>query len=97
MVAGKWNIEITAPIGKLGGTLDLAVDGGVLSGTLTDPNGTYEITDTKLDGNEFVFKCKLKTPMGAMAFTFTGAADGDAISGKAKMMMGAMDFTGTRA
>ena len=97
MVTGKWNIEIVAPIGKLGGTLDLTADGNVLTGTLTDPNGTYDITDASVNGNEFSFKCKLKTPMGAMAFTFTGAVDGDSIGGKAKMMMGSMDFTGARA
>ena len=97
MVTGTWNIEIVAPIGKLGGTLVMNVDGGVLSGTLTDPNGTYDITDTSVNGNEFSFKCKLKTPMGAMAFTFAGAADGDKVAGTAKMMMGAMEFTGTRA
>lgn len=97
MITGKWNIEITAPIGKLGGTLDLTADGSVLTGTLTDPNGTYDITDASANGEEFTFKCKLKTPMGGMAFTFTGKVDGDAMNGKAKMMMGSMEFTGTRA
>lgn len=97
MVAGKWNVAIKSPMGELKGEFDFNVDGEVLTGTLTDANGANAITDGKVNGEEFTFKTKLKTPMGGISFTFSGTVDGDNVSGKAKMMMGSMEFKGTRA
>ena len=97
MVTGKWNAGLKSPMGLINATLELAEDGNVLTGCLIDPNGSTEITDGSVNGNEISFKAKLKTPMGAMSVNFTGTVNGDVMTGKAKMMMGAMDFTATRA
>lgn len=97
MVAGKWNVAIKSPMGELTGVFDFNVDGELLTGTLTDANGVNAITDGKVTGEDFTFKTKLKTPMGGISFTFSGTVDGDNVSGKAKMMMGSMEFKGSRA
>lgn len=97
MVAGKWNLNILNPHGEIKAVLSVEENGGVLTGDLVDDTATTAITDGKVNGNEFSYKVKLGTPFGKMAFTFTGAVDGDSMKGRAKMLMGVMDFVGTRA
>ena len=97
MVAGKWNVALKTPMAALEVVFDLAEENGVLTGNLCDSNGASPISNGTVNGDEFSFDVNMKTPIGAMDITVTGAVDGDAISGKAKMKMGSMNFTGTRA
>ena len=97
MLAGKWNLNILNPHGEIKAVLDLEENGGALTGALIDDTTTTEITDGKVNGNEFTYKVKLATPFGKMVFTFTGTVDGDNMKGRAKMLMGVMDFVGSRA
>lgn len=96
MMTGKWNLKIKSPMNTQNATLDVTVDGDTITGTLTDANGTVEITDGKMT-DKAAFKAPLKTPFGVMSFDFTLEVSGDEISGKAKMKMGSMPVTGTRA
>lgn len=97
MLTGKWNASMASPLGELKAVLDLTVEGDAVTGTLSDDKGPSPISDGKVNGSEFTFKVKLKTPMGPMPFAFTGKVEGDKLSGKAKMAMGALDFTADRA
>lgn len=97
MLTGKWNLNILNPHGEIKAVLDLEEDGNVLTGVLTDDKAATEITDGKVNGNEFSYKVKLGTPFGKMVFTFNGTVDGDNMKGRAKMLMGVMDFVGSRA
>jgi hypothetical protein len=56
-IAGHWNCEATTSSGrpyKL--QLDLAEEGGKLSGTITRADGSAPIDDAKLEGNNLSFK-----------------------------------------
>ncbi len=56
-VAGHWNCEATSSSGreyKL--QLDLAEEGGKLSGTITRADGSAAVDDAKLEGNNLSFK-----------------------------------------
>ena len=56
-VAGHWNCEATSSSGRLYKLqLDLAEEGGKLSGTITRADGSAPIDDVKLDGNNLSFK-----------------------------------------
>ena len=96
MIAGKWNPKIKPPMNTQSATLDVTVDGGAITGTLTDANGTVEITDGKMT-DKATFKALMKTLFGVMSFDFTLEVNGDEVSGKAKIMMGTMPVTGTQA
>ncbi|MBQ2782850.1 MAG: hypothetical protein IJE94_06645 [Oscillospiraceae bacterium] len=95
-MTGKWNLKIKTPMNTQTPVIDVVVEGDVLTGTLTDSNGTVAITDGKV-GDKVTFKAPLKTPFGVMDFDFTLEVNGDELSGKAKIKMGTMAVTGVRA
>lgn len=96
MITGKWNLKIKTPMNTQTPSIDVTVEGDVLTGTLTDGNGTVELTDGRMADKAY-FKAPLKTPFGVMVFDFALEVDGDTLSGKAKMKMGSMTVTGVRA
>jgi len=94
---GTWNTTMNTPMGAQNGTLELKSDGGTLTGTLKGPQGSLDIQDGTVDGNNLAFKANITSPM-AMTLEFTGAVDGDKISGNVKLgAFGNATFSGTRA
>jgi hypothetical protein len=96
MVLGKWNITIKTPMGDKSGVLELKMEGGELTGSLSDADHFAPISDGKITGNKLNWSAKITKPM-KMNFKFTATVDGDRISGAAKHLLGKATFTGTRA
>ncbi|MCU1691560.1 MAG: hypothetical protein JWM64_651 [Frankiales bacterium] len=96
-VDGTWKIDLKTPMGKEAGTLDLRTDGSSLTGTMSNSQGSLEISDGSSDGDTATFQAKVTTPM-RMTMTWVAKVDGDAISGTVKLgMMGKASFKGSRA
>jgi len=94
---GTWTTTMNTPMGAQNGTMDIATDGGTLTGTLSGPQGSLDIVDGTIDGNDLAFKANVTTPM-AITLEFTATVDGDSIAGNVKLgAFGSGDFTGTRA
>ena len=88
-ITGKWTYE---QAGRGGGapritTLDLKVDGGVVTGTVVAPMGgrgggggaapsPVEIKNGKVTGDSFTFDVVRETPNGAMTTKYEGTASG---------------------
>ncbi len=93
---GTWTTTMNTPMGAQNGTMELATDGGTLTGSLSGPQGSLEIVDGTVDGNDLAFKANVTTPM-AITLEFTATVDGDNIAGTVKLgAFGSGDFTGTR-
>ncbi|MCY4214313.1 MAG: hypothetical protein OXF68_11890 [Gammaproteobacteria bacterium] len=94
---GTWNITTNTPMGAQKGTLELATDGGALSGKMSGQQGEIELKDGVVDGNSVSWKADITSPM-AMTLEFSGTLDGDSISGNVKLgAFGNASFSGTRA
>jgi len=94
---GTWKTVMNTPMGAQNGTMQLATDGGKLTGTLSGPQGEIQLKDGTVDGNSLTFKADITSPM-AMTLEFSATVDGDAISGSVKLgAFGNASFTGTRA
>jgi hypothetical protein len=94
---GTWNVTINSPMGAQQGTLDLAVDGDTLTGTMNGAAGSMPLTDGKADGNALSWTANMTSPM-PMKLEFAAEVDGDAISGTVKLgAFGNATFSGTRA
>jgi len=92
-----WKTVMNTPMGAQNGTMQLATDGGKLTGTLSGPQGEIQLKDGTVDGNSRTFKADITSPM-AMTLEFSATVDGDAISGNVKLgAFGNASFTGTRA
>lgn len=82
-IAGKWNIEISSPMGAQKATLDLAVDGDSLTGTQSAPQGEAPVEAGKAIGDKATWKASVKSPM-PMTLEFDVTVEGDAMTGTVK-------------
>jgi hypothetical protein len=96
-VDGKYNIVINSPMGPQKATLDLKADGSALTGTQAGQQGSMQIANGKVDGNNVSWAVSITSPM-PMTLEHSGTVDGDKISGNVKAgAFGSFPFTGERA
>jgi hypothetical protein len=93
---GKWKVMIKTPIGDRSGVLDLQVEGGKVTGSLSDGQHHVQINDGKISGNQLSWTAKLEKPM-RLTFKFSALVEGDRISGSARNLLGSATFTGLKA
>jgi hypothetical protein len=98
-VAGTWNITMNTPMGAQKGTLNIAVKGTELTGTMSGPQGAITLKEGKAeaDGKKASWKADLTQPM-PITLEFAANVDGNNISGNVKLGgFGNASFSGTRA
>lgn len=95
-IDGTYDITVKTLKGKQDGRLVFKTDGGVLTGTSESGGEVVELLNGSVEGSEFQFKVKQKTPIGRLSISFKGTVDGDRISGKAKTPFGPAPFEGNR-
>ena len=94
---GTWNVTLNSPMGAQQATLDLKTAGSTLTGSMGGPQGSLDLTDGQVDGDNLTWKAELEQPM-KMTMEFTATVAGDSISGEAKLgSFGSASFNGTRA
>ena len=81
---GTWNTTMNTPMGAQQGTMNIATDGGSLSGTVSGPQGDIEVSDGTVDGNNLTWKAAITTPM-AMTLEFSASVEGDELKGSVKL------------
>ncbi len=95
-VDGKWEITVNSPMGPQKSTLELKTDGGTLTGSGSGAQGSVSIQNGKVDGNNVSWSISVTSPF-PMTLEFTGAVDGDKISGNVKAgSFGSFPFSGNR-
>jgi hypothetical protein len=96
-VDGTYNIVINSPMGAQKVELTLKADGGTLTGSQKGAQGSMDIENGKVDGNNVSWSAKITSPM-PMTLETTGTVDGDKISGNVKAgAFGSFPFSGDRA
>jgi hypothetical protein len=94
-VDGTWEITVNTPMGAQASTVELATDGGTLTGKVTAPQPT-DLYEGTADGDNVSWKVDITVPM-ALTVQFQGTVDGDSISGTASAgPFPPSSFTGTR-
>ena len=94
---GTWNITIDTPMGQRDAQLSLASSGGQLTGTQSAEGNTGDIMDGSVSGNDVAWKVDITDPM-PMTLEFSGAVEGDTMSGNVRAgAFGSFPFTGRRA
>ena len=83
-VDGVWDTVTNTPMGQQKGTATLKTDGDKLTGTLSGAQGTVELQDGKVDGNNVSWKLDISQPM-PLTLEFSAAVEGDEISGSVKL------------
>ncbi len=94
---GTWNMTLNTPMGKQEGTLNLATDGGSLTGTMEQMGNSVEIANGSADGDTLKWDASITTPM-PMTLNFEGKVDGDKMTGSVALgAFGNAEFEATRA
>jgi hypothetical protein len=94
---GNWNLVIETPMGQRQATLSVKTEGNVLKGSQSAEGQSIDIFDGAAKGNDVSWKVAITDPMD-MTLEFTGAVDGDQMSGSVKLgPFGDAQFSGSRA
>lgn len=95
-VDGTYDVTMKTPMGAQAGRLELKTDGTTLTGQMSGAQGTVELFDGTVDGNNATWKVKITSPM-PMTIESSATIDGDSITGQAKLgAFGTAPFEGTR-
>lgn len=93
---GNWKITAETPQGKMEETLMIKADGGSYSGQMQAPQGTQDLKNVMVHGDEVMFVREINTPNGNFTLNYSAKVDGDKIMGTAKSDFGEVPFNGTR-
>lgn len=99
-LTGKWNVVVHTYMGDQFSVHEYAVDGDVLTGTITDGgNGNVApIEDGKVEGTKVSYRFTLKIPIGEMEFKIEGTLQEDGtIKGNSSNAMGSFEFEAAKA
>lgn len=92
-VAGNWQLNWQGRQGSQQGTLALQQDGTNLTGTMQGERGAAPVSGT-IKGNTVSFNVEFKGERRSFALAFTGAVDGDKMSGTFQPQGGRGDHSG---
>jgi hypothetical protein len=95
-ISGTFDITVKTPVGEQVGVFLFIAEGERLTGSLTTPKGTVDLTDGKITGNKVDFFTKITTPMGKMKGHITGTVEGNQLTAVAKLPLGSGQIHGLR-
>lgn len=96
-VSGNWALKVESPQGPVEITLKLTQSGRNLTGKIDSPHGVADLSEGEITGPSVKFKATLNQPEGNLVAWFSGAIQGDSITGSIDAgPMGKMNFTGSR-
>jgi hypothetical protein len=96
-VAGKWTAEFETPIGLLKYTYDFKVDGAKLTGKATFQQGSTDIQEGKVSGDDIFFVELMKFEDQSIRIEYKGKVSGDEIKFSRKVGdFGGEDFVAKR-
>ena len=78
-VSGQWTSTFTTQIGEQHYTYTFKVDGDKLTGSAKNDNGTTEITDGSIKGDDISFVENIDMMGNKISITYTGKVSGDEI------------------
>ena len=96
-IDGKWTLTIQTPLGEQSSTLDVTASGNALTGKQSGDQGTQDIENGTIAGDEASWSIDIVVPM-PMTLTFTGTISGDSMAGTVRLgAFGKSTFAGARA
>jgi hypothetical protein len=95
--AGKWDVVLDTPIGKMEVTFDITETNGTIEGVAQSDKETVPFLDAVADGNRLTWSQAVTTPM-RLTLKFDVTVDGDTMTGTSKAgILPTSKVSGTRA
>ena len=96
LAAGTWNLNVQTPSDEVTSTMTLKQDGESLSGEVSTPFGTAQITDGRIRGNEVTLNYTLNVQGQQLPVSVRGRIEGSTIRGTMEAMGQTFSFNGTK-
>jgi cytochrome P450 len=97
VLEGQWTVTVKSPTGPMATTLIIERKEGKLSGSQSGEGVTSPVDEFKFENGTLSWANQITKPM-KLKLEFSGAIDGDTMSGKVKTgFMGSFAFTGVKA
>ena len=94
---GEWTLVVNSPQGDISVRLSLRREGEQILGTLTGPQGTTEIRNAQVTGNQLRFSSSVPIQGDTVDITVTGTIEGSTMRGAMVIpSLGSFEFTGTK-
>jgi imidazolonepropionase-like amidohydrolase len=94
---GVWTLVVNTPQGDISVSLSLRKEGEQILGTLTGPQGTTDIRNAQVTGNQLRFSSSVPIQGDTVDITVTGTIEGGTMRGAMVIpSLGSFEFTGTR-
>ncbi len=94
---GEWTLVVNSPQGDISVRLSLRKEGEQILGTLTGPQGTTDIRNAQVTGNQLRFSSSVPIQGDTVDVTVTGTIEGGTMRGAMVIpSLGSFEFTGTR-
>jgi len=90
----KYDLEMSTPLGKRRGNLELILWKDFLNGYLTMFTRTFPIREGKLDGSKVAFSGEMKTLMNMLPYKAQGSASSSGITLTIETNQGRYSVTG---
>lgn len=91
-VSGAWELSINGPEGVITASATLKQDGEKLTGSITSPQGTAEMTGS-MKGKALNLSFSIQSPNGPIDIKVNGDVDGNDMKGMIDFGMGMAEFT----
>lgn len=95
-LSGTWSLTLALGPRTVPGTLKLTQQGAILSGTLSSPFGTTELSNGSIGADGFRFTTSADVSGRTVEMTITGIVSNNEMSGTITSEIGSTTFTGTR-
>jgi len=93
---GTWNVTMNTPMGAQSAKLTLKSNGDALEGSMAGDQGTVDIEDGKVDGDNLSWN--ITVAQMNMTIKVSATVDGDKMTGEAELgSFGKASLEGTRA
>ncbi len=94
---GEWTLVVNSPQGDISVRLSLRREGEQILGTLTGPQGTTDIRNAQVTGNQLRFSSSVPIQGDTVDITVTGTIEGSNMRGAMVIpALGSFEFTGTK-
>lgn len=95
-ISGSYAIVVSTPMGDRNSVLNLSVNGSIVSGTLVNDNGTFDVTNGIVDDKQIKFDSIIVTILGQLTAHVCCVIADDKLSGTLKIPLGELKVIGHR-
>lgn len=95
-LSGTYAITVKTPLGDRNSTLNLIVDGSLITGTIVNDKGSFDLTNGTVNDNQIEFDTVLSTMLGELKAHIQCTIIDELLNGLIKLSLGEFEVIGCK-